>query len=116
MKNRSLPVGRCGPDLASGSLNDFFADSQADTTARVLVQSMEALERSKDGFQVSRFDADTVVRYGETPEAGVFPPCPDVNVRRFIRPAVLDRISDEVLEEQPQRNFFGYRRWVGGRA
>src|ERR1700678_35169 len=66
---------------------------------------MQAFKGAEDFFQVGRFDADSMVPYGEMPDAAALS-CRDVDARRLAWPGVFQPVADEVFEQQHQRYLF----------
>src|SRR6185312_13742020 len=87
---------RFQPDRTAIRLHYFSHCREAYAAARNFA-SVQPLEGLKDVILITRFDTDTVVVDGEDPLIAVLTRF-DVNFGRDIRPAVFDRIADQVQE------------------
>ena len=59
---------------------------------------MQPLQNDKYGFLVFRRDTDAVVAHGKDP-LEVLTLCPDSNARHPLGAAILDRVTDQILEK-----------------
>src|SRR5438309_1111642 len=100
IENGALPREGLHPNAAAITLDNTLANGEADTGSRVRVP-MEPLENAEDLLSVLGLDADSVVPYREEPFAG--PPLGiHTDPGRLFRTAVLDRVTDQVLEQLNQ--------------
>ena len=88
---------RLDPDAPAMALDDLLADGKADAGARVLAHGMQPLKQHEDALEVLRLDADAVVGHRDAPFARLLGGA-HVDARQR-RPAELERVADQVLEE-----------------
>lgn len=79
-------------------LDDAFYHGQTDARTAVLAACMQSLEHFEDALSVLRIDTDSIVADAEFP-LRPFPCREDAYARRFAA-AVLERIADQVLQQQ----------------
>src|SRR3954447_20068673 len=96
-------------------LDDALTDRQPDARAGILRAGMQALKDTEYPLVILRRDTDAVVLHRELP----FHPRPlhaDMNSRSLIVAPVLDRVSDQVLEQMlhlPVAHSHGRQRVAG---
>lgn len=84
-------------------LYNFDTDGQTDSGTRVLV-AVQSLENAKHQFLVLGCDADAVILNGKQPLTIFRTLCADVDARALVWLTVLNRISNQILENLDQRS------------
>src|SRR2546427_1058003 len=91
-ESRTTALLRCDPYSSAILLDDFAADGQADSVARIFGAGVQPLKYDKDILAILRRNADAVVGNGEYPFV-LLPLSGDLNLRSFW-PAKFNGIAD----------------------
>src|SRR5271170_218256 len=105
------PVLRMGfnPDAAPVQFNDTLAGGKADSRAADF-RTMESLKRDENLVVMFRIDAYTVILNGENPLVALALRR-HMNVWPNVSFAVLDRVTDKVLEEPAHMSMVRHNVW-----
>lgn len=107
----ALPELRLDPDMTAVALDDFLAQCQANTRARVAAARVQTLENDKNPFSILWGNAHAIIAHRKHPGA-IAMLGPDMDDRR-LRAAEFQRVAEEVLEylEQLCRVSHDRRQW-----
>jgi hypothetical protein len=81
------------------AFHNALTDGQADASTRISALGMESLEGLKDALGILCFEPNAVVLHGEDPGMGL-PTGRKMDAGR-ICPAKLERVTEQILEDQP---------------
>src|SRR5580704_2617008 len=94
-ESRALSQRRFHPDSPPVALHDALANCQSNARSRVVV-TVQPLKHAENLLGVFRVDSNAVIFHAKQP-IRILAPRADTHLGR-IRPAVLDRVANQVLE------------------